>query len=96
MCAECPQAVAVRAAAEILTRRLRVDDPGDVLRLRLVLDFFVAAHRHALEAWVALPGAPGRDALAAELRCVFDVVPDASDFPAEPRTAQAAGRGRSA
>ncbi|MEU5128416.1 TetR/AcrR family transcriptional regulator [Streptomyces mobaraensis] len=77
----------VRRAAGILTRRLRIDDPRDEIRLRLALDFFVAAHRHALEAWVTLPGAPGRDALAAELRRVFEVVPRALTFSAEPRSA---------
>ncbi|MGK5640195.1 TetR/AcrR family transcriptional regulator [Streptomyces sp. URMC 126] len=77
----------VRAAADILRRRLDVDEPADVLGLRLALDFFVAAHRHALEAWVTLPGEPGRAALADELRRAFAAVPGALTLAAEPRTA---------
>ncbi|MBZ4318368.1 TetR/AcrR family transcriptional regulator [Streptomyces huiliensis] len=75
----------VRGAADILGRRLRVDGPEDGLRLRLAIDFFVAAHRRALDAWVDLPDAPGRDALAAETRRVFAAVPGVPGLPAEPR-----------
>ncbi|MGK5729417.1 TetR/AcrR family transcriptional regulator [Streptomyces sp. URMC 124] len=66
-----------RSATETLRNGLRLEDPRDELRLRLALDFLVAAFRYALETWVSLPGAPDRSAFAAELGTAFAAIPEA-------------------
>ncbi|MFC5148243.1 TetR/AcrR family transcriptional regulator [Streptomyces aureoversilis] len=73
-----------RSAAETLRRRLRIEDPRDDLRLRLALDFLVAACHYAVDTWVSLPGDPGRDALAAELATAFAAIPGALTLKAAP------------
>ncbi|MEH6374265.1 TetR family transcriptional regulator [Streptomyces sp. KLMMK] len=75
-----------RSAAETLRRRLRVEDPRDDLRLRLALDFLVAACHYAMDTWVSLPGGPGRNALAAELGTAFAAIPGALTLKATPAT----------
>ncbi|MGA4838020.1 TetR family transcriptional regulator [Streptomyces sp. G45] len=76
-----------RAAAEVLRRKLALDDPRD-LRPRLAVDLLVAAHQRALETWVHLPEAPDRPALAAELRTAFAALPAALSLKAERPTGQ--------
>ncbi|MCA6091897.1 TetR/AcrR family transcriptional regulator [Streptomyces sp. SCA3-4] len=76
-----------RTAMQTLRRRLHTEEPAHDLRLRLALDFLVAAFRHALDAWVSLPGDPDRRALAAELGTAFTAIPEALTFEATPTPA---------
>ncbi|MEU1819743.1 hypothetical protein ABZ543_31885 [Streptomyces roseifaciens] len=73
-----------RSAAETLRHRLRIEDPRDDLRLRLALDFLVAACHYAVDTWASLPGDPGRNALTAELGTAFAAIPGALTLKATP------------
>ncbi|QLE75127.1 TetR family transcriptional regulator [Streptomyces rectiverticillatus] len=73
-----------RSAAGLLRHRLRIEDPRDDLRLRLALDFLIAACHYAVDTWVSLPGDPGRSALAAELGSAFAAIPEALALRAGP------------